>query len=618
MNKGFNYFPEKLYSKVVKINNLKTLGFFSMSNPQEIYYSIKDGNWSDVSIWETVSGRTAKAPSLASDDVYIRHSVTTNTNATINNLFISGSILFDNTARTITVNGDIRSSGAVDMSNAGHTLVLLGINNYIVSFTEGISSTINYARFGDQPIMNLTYQNLSATGSGTKYPVADLTTLGNVLIGSKVVLDFITYNGTVNGSVNNQDGTLAKSGAGNLLFVGLVTASFTANTSWNFSGNPDIEFRGGYKMYGFSFTGIFNTGTGNWTFTTNDQSILSSNNSTGIVSYNCNLIVAGAITVTLDGGHPIRLNQSLTGTLSTSTFKIGSLSVSSLYFNNAAYPVMATGILDKSSVLGVVGYIFNGTYSLPYTTYGGLYIAGTGIKSTSGNTTLSGTFVNEGSFEMGSYDFSVGGATTAALVGSKISKSGTGNITFIGFAQIYGILTLNGNPNIECRNGLQLGPVSASFVSGTGTLTFSTNNQTWSTSGGLPNEIMYWNILISGAITLTLANGVSLTVYGTFNGNNGNSILDNRINIASVSYRNAIAPMLTGKLYCNQALNKWFYDLAGDQDIQVPSDPVPGYSSLTLGGSGAKKLLGNVSVKGIYTLNGSATLDSNGFALTNP
>jgi hypothetical protein len=57
----------------------------------------------------------------------------------------------------------------------------------------------------------------------------------------------------------------------------------------------------------------------------------------------------------------------------------------------------------------------------------------------------------------------------------------------------------------------------------------------------------------------------------------------------------------------------------GNQDIKTPEDPTnPGYQNLTLSGTGAKRLLGNVSVKGTYTLTAPATLDLNGFTLTNP
>jgi hypothetical protein len=106
-----------------------------------------------------------------------------------------------------------------------------------------------------------------------------------------------------------------------------------------------------------------------------------------------------------------------------------------------------------------------------------------------------------------------------------------------------------------------------------------------------------------------------MTTTGTINGADGTAIFDNR---SFYTHNNAAAPMSTGKLYCNQAANTFIYGLAGNQDMTVPSDATPGYQSLTLQGSGAKRLLGNVSVKGTYTLTSPATLNTNGFALTNP
>lgn len=76
--------------------------------------------------------------------------------------------------------------------------------------------------------------------------------------------------------------------------------------------------------------------------------------------------------------------------------------------------------------------------------------------------------------------------------------------------------------------------------------------------------------------------------------------------------------MSTGKLYCNQAANTFVYGLGGNQDITVPSDSTPGYQNLILQGSGAKRLLGNVSVKDTYALTSQATLNTNRFALANP
>ena len=133
-------------------------------------------------------------------------------------------------------------------------------------------------------------------------------------------------------------------------------------------------------------------------------------------------------------------------------------------------------------------------------------------------------------------------------------------------------------------------------------------------------KIFDCNILIDN-ITLTLGTTQYSRFNGVINGTTANSILDNRTTHSiGTRYFNEIAPMMTGKLYCNQvAGNRWRYSRSGNQDIKAPDDPTnPGYQNLVLEGSGAKRLLGNVSVKGTYTLTAPATVNTNGFALTNP
>jgi hypothetical protein len=170
-----------------------------------------------------------------------------------------------------------------------------------------------------------------------------------------------------------------------------------------------------------------------------------------------------------------------------------------------------------------------------------------------------------------------------------------------------------GNPNVEFENGLDIH--AAACYTGTGIFKFSTNNQALSFSA-YNGGVCAANFLINGAITVTFTSGAVIPdFWGTLNGDNASSTFDNR---GTFAYTNATGPMATGKLYCNQAVNTFIYNLVGNQDIIVPLDPTPGYKNLTLTGSGAKKILGNVSVKGTYTLISPATLNSNGFSLTNP
>lgn len=635
MNKGFEYFPEKLYSKPVKISNWSSTKMFGMSKPREVFYSCGNGNWLDPSTWETVSGRTGKLPTYL-DDVYIKHTVTLNsvngTTVSVNNLFVSGYFLFDNqTNRGLEVVGNLQATGTIDLTTTGTTNVLYlnGTNNYINNFIAGTTTTVYYERFGDQNVMNLSYWHLTIATQGTKYLTSNLTIGGNLTVGfgvsgsaaKVIVFELLSYDLTVNGTTS-LFGYISKISGGNVTFVGLVT--FQNNYYCiDFSlGNPNVECRGGLSLTNQpSFDAQIKTGTGTWSFTTNNQSIALNSGGTSAIQFNGAVSIVGNITLTL-ASSGANTNQNVlfaggvNGTTSSSTLANQAL----LWIPNSTLP-MQTGVFDfTTSTKSTLYFYFNGNYTLPYTAYQGLTIGGTGTKTAMGNTTLtSNLFVggNNGNLELSTYNLTVTGTSTFNT--GYLSKSGAGSIIFIGQAIFTGtpkILDLSGgNPTIEFRGGWSTANQTSTTMNfGTGAMSFTTNNQTLSDSG-VSTLVISNNITISGAITVTYSGGTgSITISGTLNGNNASSTFDNRVTVA---YQNATQPMATGKLYCNQAANTWLYNLNGAQDITTPGDPTPGYKNLTLSVGGVKKLLGNVSVKGVYTLS-VATLNSNGFALTNP
>lgn len=286
---------------------------------------------------------------------------------------------------------------------------------------------------------------------------------------------------------------------------------------------------------------------------------------------------------------------------------------------------MSTGVFNyKNTTSSTIGYVFAGNYTLPYTSYANLLIGGSGTKSLNGITTINQTLVVGNGDATGSaldcagFDLDVKGATTindAFLASSFCNIIFEGAATFSNGGNPSMVVDLrSGNPNVEFRNGLSF-HVYGTYT-GTGTFKFTTNNQNIDfqvINGG----VFACNWLISGAITVIHLDGGSNmpAIIGTINGDNASSTFDCR---GYLQYQNATAPMATGKLYCNQATNTFLYSASGNQDIQVPLDPTPGYKNLTLSGSGAKGLLGNVSVKGIYTLTSPAILNTNSFSLTNP
>ena len=530
------------------------------------------------------------------DDVFINHTIATDTTATINNLYVSGTLSF-NGNYTLNIRGDLQATGSVNMSSVSATINLFGVNNYIVNYTTSATSTISYSRLGDQDLMYLPYANLILTGSGKKNITTDLTINGTTSITASAVM-------------------YKKTSTGKLTFIGQLSGSGIAAAFCGLDNsiNADVELRGGIS-YDCRFT-TMNFGSGNLYF--NGTQVLSFGGGSAINNYNT-ILIKGTSIVTLDGGNtPWVIKGSLNGETSSSTFRVVGL----LYQGTSIEP-MTTGVYSYNyGGASTIGYVFNGNYTLPYTSYGSLFIQGTGIKTLGGDTTLSGGLtVSSGSLELSSSAFTVSGATTFTDISSNITKnSSTGYTTFIGVVDISSPILIgytnyfsfnNSGATIEFRNGLlfDVRGCTPTFANGT-TIKFTTNNQVID-SGGNVASVWGCNILISGAITVTNQNwGCGIT--GTLNGDNASSQFNN---IVSFNYQNSQQPMQTGILSSNNSgsKNAFIYGLSGNQDIE------PGnYYNLILNGNGVKRLLGNVSVKGTYTLTNPATLNSNGFALTNP
>jgi len=581
--------------------NLSTLRKYN------IWYTIKDGNWSDPTIWMGNGKRKHNVPQVG-DDVYVNDNVTMDTNIHVNNLYISGTLKGTSLLGvSITIDGDcqVTGSGLIDLSLQYNNLILNGYNNIIppAGFVGGSYSTVTYNAPNYQTLLNLPYNNLT-TQNGFKYQSCDIIIGGN--FNQQSNYDCGVYDLTVNGS--STIGTVGycsfyKTGTGNLLFVGAV--DFEGNV--NLSGNPDIEFRNGFTIHTYSLI----SGSGTVTFTTNSQTINCSAYLGG--TWNANIIIQGAITVTLIGGSAFQVNNTINGTVSTSTFNNSGV----LYLGYNSTP-MSTGIFNHQyTSTSTLGYVFNGAYTLPYSTYSGLFIAGTGTKTLSANTTVGQAFSNNGYLECNGFDLTVtgvfsnaGGLSTNAFCNLLFENAAS----FTVYSGSFGVDFRTGNPNVEFRNGLEVH--TQQCYTGSGTFTFSTNNQTLNFSafnGGACN----CNILISGAISLLfLGNATTAgTITGVVNGDNTSSTFNNG---GTFQYNNSQQPMQTGLLLCNQVTNTFIYGATINQDIKLPSDSIPGYQNLTLNGSGVKRLLSNVSVKGIYSLISPATLNSNGFVLTNP
>lgn len=489
-----------------------------------------------------------------------------------------------------------------------------GLFNF-TTFTNTIGYTGNYS--ATIPSYFTTFHNLTISGTGTKTLGVNTTLNGNLSVNGGT-FELSTYNLSVTGTTSCTTGTLSKNGAGNVLFVGNVSTALL-----DFSGgNPNVEVRGGIIFQNNSFT--FNTGTGTWTFSTNNQSLVRATSVGGTVNFNGDVLISGAITLTTDtqtlGPLTMVINKSINGDNALSKL----LNKQTIYMNNSLYPVpMVTGILDITTFSNVFGYNFNGNYTIPYTSFSGLYISGTGTKTISGTSTLSTTLniTSIGTLQLSTFDLSVTGTST---ISGTLLKSGSGNILFIGNVQVGVAIDFSGgNPTIEFRGGISNQNNAPASNFGTGLITFSTNNQSLN-NGVTPVTGFTFNnnILISGAITLQTSR--TLTSYsgvfnGSINGDNVNSKFLMGTDTPTITYRNATQPMATGVLDTSTNINTWIYGLNNQNilgGLTILTKQV--YRNLTLNGTGVKTLQGYVSVLNTYTLTSPASVNLNGYTITNP
>lgn len=573
---------------------------------------------------QTISGNTSFTPNTP---ILISGAITlTNTLTSGSGLSCSFAINGDNASSKLTNQGTITFT----TQDACQNTMATGIYDFTttantIAYSGNYSATI--------PSYFTNFHNLTISGGGTKTFGVNTTLNGNLLLNGTGILQLSTYNLTVTGTTTLQNGSnqLLKSGSGNVLFIGELIRSSNGTESLDFSvGNPNVELRGGINQFGGVNWLNFKTGTGTWSFTTNNQTI--QQNLT--INFDCPILIVGAISLTLSTVGSADLNvglyNTINGTVAGSTLVVGNNT--SIYSTNLNLYVnttfMTTGTVDLTKTSGKVAYLFNGNFTLPYSSYNGLVIGGTGTKSPSSNLTIGqrGLTINSGAtFDLLTYNLD-NATTTNINNSSNLNKTGSGNVIFGGTVTYTGNTLPSidfsvGNPTVTVRNGLRFAATAnTAFKSGTGVWTFDTNNQ--SIQSGNATVTFDCPITISGAITLThsFSSGTfsTLILKGVLNGNNASSNFTNGAG-CTINYQNATQPMVTGILDTSTNLNTWIYG-SGNQDIKgsPTTSPKQVYRNLTLNGGGVKTLQGYVSVQNTYTLTSPATLALNGFTLTNP
>ena len=611
------------------------------------WYSVCDGNWNDANTWISNGlDRSVHICPRLGDNVYISHTVDYSNSllsGNFNNLdnptaicafnYIIGNLFISSTGKltathatnqnTLIINGNLQCDGTIDLSANTNliTIVVKGITNWINNWSAGTKSTIYYYGASDYAIMPLTYYNLEIGNIGTKFLSADLTVNGTLTVdglgtgGTYSALELSAFNLTSN--ITSINGKFSKTGQGTVTFTGAVNLNPAGSGGVGivaFIGNPTVNFSGG--ITGDTRNGVnFGSSTMN-ILASQSWSFSSSGNVPSSIGTGTFLIASG-VTLTL-----VPITGNAGGWINKGTVNgedgTSILNVNGTYGYGNSNTVMATGVFNYNHSGTSQIYVDTGvTLTLPFTTFYDLTTYG--AVALSGNTTVSHNLnLQAGSLQLSIYDFTCNGTITSSGTLAK-SGSGTVNINSYSSPASLGKIDFTGNPTVnisgniagDVRQGLNFGAAPVNILQ---SLSFGV----W--VGGNVAPSLSASFVIASGKTFTNV-GLSsitggITTTGTITGADATAIFDNR---SILTYNNTTAPMATGKLYCNQAANTFTYGLAGNQDITVPADPVsPGYKNLTLNGSGAKKLLGNISVKGTYTLTSPATLNTNGFTLTNP
>ncbi len=594
-----------------------------------VWYTMMDGDWSNPNVWVgNVYDKKYITTPQPGDTVYLNHNITYGVaSLALNNVYIQGSLSFTNGAYSLIVLGDLQCEGTIDMSAGAGSITLVGNNNYIANFTSGASSTFNYAGLFDQAVLGLTYNVLGIYPSNN-YTQSRKYLIGNTNINGSLnvfgaILDLTSYSLTVSGNTFIGSGgfLLKNTNIGLSLFVGNVYIS--VNSGWDFRGNGDVEFRGGWT-WGNDDYGYFYTGKGTYTFSTNNQTISRSYPYQTVSTFYCKVVIVG-ISLTLgDVSNSVYINLAGPGNGADGINSNSKLIVynATVLQNSLTFPMSTSGTYDYAiagKVLSAIGLIINTDYNLPNITYPNLLLGGTGRATAISNITAVGISVFS-YLELGSFNLNISSGGLYVGTGATFSKTGAGSLLFGGLCNfgLNAIVSLTGNPSIEFRGGVMFannGNTDVNTKLGTGAISFTTNNQ--SITVGYPGAGYKFlnNVTIAGiALTITgTSDGTTADIgfVGVVNGSNATSyLIVNASNI--LRFANAASPMITGGLTAN-LLSFTLYELNGNQDVKGVN-----YGNLQLVAGGVKRLLGNVSVKNTYTLSAPATLNTNGFTLTNP
>jgi hypothetical protein len=452
----------------------------------------------------------------------------------------------------------------------GSTFTLTGIGTPLTNagtFTAGTSTTV-FSGNGDATLSSagVTFYNLTSSGTGTK-TLGGATTVGGNLVISAGTLQIAGQDITVNGDTSITGTFDDNSFSGSNTFVGAVTIN--SGGIWTTSNDPYFEFRGG--LTNNSSSG-FTSGTGVYTFSTNEQTISGSQSFT----------ISGQITNTIGAGNGL-IFSGAQPTVSVLVQSSGGI----LTFSGAI-PTITT--LNATSDPNTVQYTSGSDQTIRDITYHHLVTSGSGLKQLGGNITVNG-------------NLTVGSGTTLEPTASyMITGSGTNTLDATGELYVRASTFTGSYASFETKT----------FNSGSTVSYVSSDPQTVDSSLGYANLKAYFGTkTLDGdtAVTgnLTVRNDsiidptTSYTISGTGGSNTINVMNTGIILVKKSTFAGSYSGFETKTFDSGSTVN---YALNGSQTV----DNTLSYYNLTAsGGSTAVKTLG-----GAMTIQSGGTLSADG------
>ncbi len=524
-------------------------------------------------------GTTTAAVGLAINGI-----VTLNTGATFND----GGFTHTVGGNWVNNGGTFVSTGTIDFNSATANQTI-----------NGTGTTQNF----NNVIVDKTGFTLTTGGSITTVSIAGTLAVNNGTFTIPAITFTVTGTTSVTGTLRISTPTSTD------LFVGSITVN-TGGT-WNNSGNAPVEVQGGITN-----NGTFTSGTGVYTFDTNNQNI------SGTITIRS----VAVTTITLTNNNALTVSTALSGSGSliqtgTATLNLGG--TSAITTLNALASGNTVNFTAASQTINAINY-YNLTLS-----GSGTAIMQTGTNTISGNFTTSGTVrtttadnllvsgnlsVGDGTIlTIGAFDFTVTGATTVGTgtSGRIAFSSATGTKTFVGLIRVNAggsWINNTANSDITIEGGITN---AGTFTSGTGIYSFTTNSPQ-----DLNGTLSINNVTVTA---ITLNNNNTLTVSTALTGSGtlvqiGGSPAGASLNLGGTSTINALQATgsnntvsYTGAVQTVFATNYYNLVLAGTNTKTLQAGTTLIGGDLTFSATSRATAVVGLTINGSLNLTGTNT-----------